>query len=108
MLYLWAQIKLNLCAYRKTDDRDGSVGIAILYGLEGPEIESRWGARYFAPVLTGAGAHAVFYMMGTESFPGVKRPGRDVDHVLPSNVEVKERIELFVYSHFGLSRIVLG
>ena len=24
-------------------DRDSSVGVATLYGLDGPEIESRWG-----------------------------------------------------------------
>jgi hypothetical protein len=28
------------------------------------------------------------------SFCGVKRPGRDVDHPLPSSAEVKERVEL--------------
>ena len=30
--------------------------------------------------------------MGTASFPGVKRPGRGVDHPLPSRAEVKERV----------------
>jgi len=35
--------------------------------------------------------------MGTESFPGVKRPGRDFDHPPPSIAEVKERVELFGY-----------
>ena len=32
------------------------------------------GARFSSPVQTGS------YTMGTESFPGVKRPGRGVDH----------------------------
>ena len=32
--------------------------------------------------------------MGTGSFPRLKRPGRGVDHPLPSNAEVKERVEL--------------
>jgi len=36
-----------------------SVGIATGFGLDGPGIESRWGARYFAPVQTGPGAHPV-------------------------------------------------
>jgi hypothetical protein len=66
------------------------------------------GARFFAPVLTGSGAHSVFYTMGTESFPGVKRLGRDADHPLPSKVEFKERIELYVYSPSGPSWLVLG
>jgi hypothetical protein len=39
--------------------------------------------------------------MGTESFPGVKRPGRGVDHPLPSSTEVKERVELYFYSTSG-------
>jgi len=30
--------------------RDSVVGIATRYGLGGPEIESRWGARFSAPV----------------------------------------------------------
>ena len=29
------------------------------------------------------------------SFPGVKRPGRGVDHPPPSSAEVKERVELY-------------
>ena len=60
--------------------RDSSVGIATRYGLDGPGIESRWGARFSAPVQTGPGVHPASYTMGTESLPGVKRPGRGVDH----------------------------
>jgi hypothetical protein len=59
---------------------DSSVGIAACYGLEGPGIESRWGARFSAPVPTGPGAHPASCTMGTGFFPGVKRPGRGVDH----------------------------
>jgi len=36
--------------------------------------------RLFAPVQTGPGAHPASYTMGTGSFPGIKRPGRGVDH----------------------------
>jgi len=32
------------------------------------------------------------------SFPGVKRPGRGVNHLPPSSTEVKERVELHIYS----------
>jgi hypothetical protein len=49
-----------------------SVGIATGYGLDGPGIESRWGARFSAPVQTGPGAHPASCTMGTKSFPGVK------------------------------------
>jgi hypothetical protein len=54
-----------------------SVGIATGYGLDGPGIESRWGARFFAPVQTGPGAHPASCTVGTVSFPGVKS-GRGV------------------------------
>jgi len=53
------------------------VGIATGYGLDGPGIESRWGARFFAPVQTGPGAHPATCTMGTGSFPGIKS-GRGV------------------------------
>jgi len=39
--------------------------------------------------------------MGTGSFPGVKRPGRGVDHPPPSSSKVKERVELYLYSPSG-------
>jgi hypothetical protein len=29
------------------------VGIATAYGLDGPEVESQWGARFSEPVQTG-------------------------------------------------------
>ena len=51
---------------------DSSVGIVTGYGLEGPGIESRWGAIFSAPVQTGPGAHPVTCKMGTGSFSGVK------------------------------------
>jgi len=47
------------------------VGIATGYGLDGPGIESRWGARFSAPVQIGPGAHPASCTMGTGSFPGV-------------------------------------
>ena len=60
--------------------RDSSVGIETRHGLDGPGIEFRWGSRFSAPVQTGPGAHPASYTTGTVSFPGVKRPGRGVDH----------------------------
>ena len=46
------------------------VGIATGYGLDGPGIESRWGARFSAHVETGPGAHPASCKFGTGSFPG--------------------------------------
>jgi len=48
------------------------VGIATGYRWDGPGIESRWGARFSAPVQTGPGAHPASCTMGTRSFLGVK------------------------------------
>ena len=36
--------------------RSSSVGNATRYGLDGPGIESRWGAKFSAQVHTGPGA----------------------------------------------------
>ena len=74
--------------------RDSSVGIATRYGLDGPGIESRWGARFSAPVQTGPGTHPAYSTKSTGSFPGVKRPGRGVEQPPLSSAEVKERAEL--------------
>jgi hypothetical protein len=60
--------------------RDSAVCIAIRYMLDGPGIEPRWGARFSAPVQTGPEAHPASYTLGTGSSPGLKRPGRGVDH----------------------------
>jgi len=45
--------------------------------------------------------------MSTGSFPGVKRPGRCVDHTPPSSAEVKERVKLYFYSPSGPSSHVI-
>jgi hypothetical protein len=54
-----------------------SVGITTGYGLHCPGIESRWKAKFSAPVQTGPGAHPAFCTLGTRSFRGVKS-GRGV------------------------------
>ena len=51
------------------------------------------GARFSAPVQTGPGAQAASGTMGTESFPEVKRPGRDANDPPPSSGKVKEGVE---------------
>ena len=81
--------------------RDGSVGIATRYGLDGPRIESRWGAIFSAPVQTGPGAHPASCTVGTGSFPGVKRPGCGADHPSPFKCRGYERVGLYLYSPSG-------
>ena len=65
-------------------------------------------ATFSAPVQTGPGAHPASYTVGTGPFPGVKRPGRGVNHPPPSSTEVKERVELFLYTSSGTSWTLLG
>jgi len=36
--------------------------------------------RFSASIQTGPGDHPASYTMCTGSFPGIKRPGRGVDH----------------------------
>jgi hypothetical protein len=43
----------------------------------------------------------------TVSFPRVKRPGLGVDHPRPSSAEVKERVEIYLFSPSGASWPVL-
>jgi len=45
--------------------------------------------------------HAASCTIGTGSFPGVKRPGSGVDYPPPPSAEVKERVELYLYTPFG-------
>jgi hypothetical protein len=42
------------------------------------------------------------------SFPGVKRPGHGGNHPATSSAEVKERVELYLYSPSGPSWPVTG
>jgi hypothetical protein len=46
--------------------------------------------------------------MSIGSFPRVKRPGRGVDHTIPPSAEVKETMEVHIYSTCGSSWSVLG
>jgi len=60
------------------------------------------GARFFAPIQTGPVAPPASYKLGTRSFLGVKWPGHGVDHPPPpSSANVKERVELYIYSPSG-------
>jgi hypothetical protein len=78
------------------------------YGLEGPVIESPWWARFSAPVQNDPAAHPASCTTGIGSCPEVQQPGCGVDHLPVSSDEVKERVELHLYSSFGLSRPLVG
>jgi hypothetical protein len=89
ILVLWAGIAQSLRAGRSGD-------------------RSPVGARFSAFVQTGPGAHPASYTMGTGSLPELKRSERGVDHPLSSSAEVKERVEVHLYSTSGPSWLVLG
>ena len=72
--------------------RNNSVDIATGYGLDRPGMESRWGAKFSAPVHTGPEAHPASCIKGNVSFTGVKS-GRGVTltpHPLPVPLVMKE------------------
>ena len=73
--------------------QDSSVATATGYGLDGPEIESRWGRDY-----RPWGPPSLLYSGYLVYFPGIKRPGRGVNHLPPSSAEVKEKLEVHLYS----------
>jgi len=64
--------------------RDGSVSTATRYGLVGPGIELRWGRDFPHPSRPA---------LATGYLPGVKRPGRGVDHPPSPSAKVKEKVE---------------
>jgi len=64
--------------------------------------------KFSAPIQTSPGAHPTSCTLGTRSFPAVERPGLGIDHSPPSIAEVKERIDLYLYSHCGPSWPVVG
>jgi len=67
------------------------------------------GARFSAPVQTGPEAHPASCTMGNRVFPGGKlRPGRDADPSPLSSAEVKNRVELYLYSPQGPSYPMKG
>jgi hypothetical protein len=70
--FCFSNLHLTLFVGRAAQSVEG-----MATGLDGLGIESRWEARFSAPVQTCPGAHPASCTMGTGSFPGVKS-GRGV------------------------------
>ena len=97
--------KLDIHIYRV--GRDSSVGIVTCYGLDGQRSIPGGGEVFRTRPDRPWGPPSLLYN-GYRVFPGVKRPGRGVDHPQPSSAEVKKRVELYLYSPSGSSWPILG
>ena len=78
----WETQVANLLASTatRTCGPGSSVGIATSYGLDGPGIESRWGARYFRTCADRPWGPPSLLYNGYRVFPGGKeRLERDTD-----------------------------
>ena len=72
-------------------------------------LRARWyedripvGARFSAPVQTGPGAHPTSRLIGIGALScGQSGPGHGVHHSLLSIVEVKERVDLYLFFLHG-------
>jgi hypothetical protein len=99
-VYIYIYIYIYIYTYIHIVGRDGVVGIATRYGLDGPGIESRWGRDFPHPSWGLPNLLSSGYWV---SFSGVKRPERGANHPPPSSAEVKETVQLHLYSPSGPS-----
>jgi len=88
-----------------SSSRDSLVGIALgyrCYRIRFPAETGNFSLHH--RVQTGSGAHPASYpTCAGDSFPGVKGPGREADHSPPSNVEIKECVEIYFHSPYTSS-----
>jgi hypothetical protein len=75
--------------------RDSSVGIKTRYGMNVPGIESKRERDFPHPSPVARNEYRI-------PFERVKRPKRGADHPPSSSAEVKERVELYLYSPLEL------
>ena len=65
-------------------------------------------ARFSASMQPGPGAHTASYIMVTGSFLVAKRSGRGINDPPPFSAEIKEGLELYLYSPSGPSWQAIG
>jgi hypothetical protein len=89
------------------EGRDNSVGVATRYGLNGRGIESRW-KRDFPYSSTAALGPTQPSIQWVPGLSRGKASGSWLWPPTPSSAEVKERVELYLYSTSRPSWPVLG
>jgi hypothetical protein len=87
---------------------DSVVGIAICYGLDGLRIKHHEGKIFCTCTDHPRGPSSFLYKEYSVSLRRVKGPGHGVDHPPQSSTEIKERLQLYLYSHSGPSWPILG
>jgi hypothetical protein len=78
--------------------RDSAVGIATRYGLDDPGIEFRWGGEIFRTRPDQLWGPPSLLYKGYRDFPGDKAAEAWRWPHTPSSAEIKERVELYLYS----------
>ena len=78
--------------------RDDPVGIETYYVLDGPEIDSRRGEIFHTLSDPPWGPSCILYNGYRFPFPGLKRPGRGINHPPPFSAELMEIVQLYLYS----------
>jgi hypothetical protein len=100
---------LNLVyAWMAIVGRDSVLGTATYYGLDSLGIESWSGRDFLHPSRPGLRPTQPPVQWVSGLFPRVKWLGHGIDYPPPSSTEVKERVELYLYSPVGPSWPVLG
>jgi len=88
--------------------QDSAVGIATHYGLDSPGIESWWGQDFLHPSRMALGPNKRPIQWVPSLSQGIKHQRDGVDHQPLSSAEVKERVELHLYSTSGSLWPVIG
>jgi hypothetical protein len=101
MLCVLTEILVCVCA-------GSTVGIATRYRLDGPGIESRWGRDFPHLSRPALGPTQPPIQRVPSLFPRGKAAGVWHWPPTPSSAEVKDRVELYLYSPSGPSWPVLG
>jgi hypothetical protein len=104
---------MTVSCEKKTVFLDSVVGIATSDGLD------NWGVR--VRVLVGSricsSPRRPDQLWGPPNLlsngygalsPGVKRPGREADHLPPASAEVKKNVDLYIHSLVRLHGVVLN